>query len=116
MTSGTLYAQEYSKDTFLIVAKMSNVTMNYRGVAVGATCLLIIVLVSVSIYHRPSPELQHISRSKEGVFVMPEAVSSVSISLSTRRCRNISALSGTPVKTIYVFIIMNACQHRVTSH
>ena len=108
--------QEYSKDTFFIVAKMSNVKMNYRGVAVGASCLLIIVLVFVSIYHRSSPELQHISRSTEGVFVMPKAVSLVSISLSTCRCRNISALSGTPVKTIYEFIIINARQHRVTTH
>ena len=116
MTSGTLYAQEFSKNTFLIVAKMSNVKMNYRGVAVGATCLLIIIFVFVSVYHRSSPELQHISRSTEGVFVMPKAVSSVSISLSTRRCRNISALSGTPLKTIYEFIIINARQHRVTTH
>ena len=80
MISGTLYVQEYSKDAFFIVAKMSNVKMNYRGVAVGATCLLIMILVFVSIYHHSSPELQHISRSTEGVFVMPESASLVSIS------------------------------------
>ena len=58
---------------------MSNVKMNYRGVAVGATCLLIILLVFVSVYHRSSPELQHISRSTEHLLLMPKAARFVSI-------------------------------------